>query len=244
MRLSAEDQRHVDAYLEYDALVGATDGGVLLTPKAYEALRETAASSDALLCFWVCVPTGLRCRAVGPFSRCLCSHTFREHRVFQQRQPAHAPPRGRQEQSQQQQALPQPVKCLVPGCSCPHYSFLPIQGSGDLRCRCKHSYRDHHAVTRRCLKCHPPARAAPSKKAPPASAGTTARNRSQKCVVFDSPTTCSCGSAYAVHETRFSFASEGGPLAKAATTQRTAVPMGGLTGTHELRSEGAGARFF
>lgn len=38
MRLSAEDQRHVDAYLEYHALVGGTDGGRLLSPEVWQRL--------------------------------------------------------------------------------------------------------------------------------------------------------------------------------------------------------------
>lgn len=69
IRVSAEDQRHVDAYLEYHALVGATDGGRLLSfevSRQLQALTSTRRhhlSSPSLL---------LRC----PVSVCICKHIY------------------------------------------------------------------------------------------------------------------------------------------------------------------------
>ncbi|KAL8269819.1 hypothetical protein Esti_006233 [Eimeria stiedai] len=269
MRLTAEDQRQLDAYLEYSALVGRTDGGRLLSPEEYEGLREKAAAAAAhpLRCAWVCVPTGLHCRVVGPFSRCLCRHSFREHDVLQ------LPPLSTSSSSssmQQQEERELRVACKVPRCACPQFTFIPIQGSADLRCRCKHSYVDHHPAAHRCLKCGssnstrgPPS--APgggpllSKRGPRsatggartaagarihAGGGLPSSKRPQVCEGFDSPMKCSCGKSFALHETRFWFAShtqggahsKGGPPGAPGRMRmhQNLIPMGGLTSLVDL----------
>ncbi|KAL8431964.1 hypothetical protein Efla_002801 [Eimeria flavescens] len=265
MRFTAEDQRHLDAYLEYDALVGRTDGGRLLSPEEYAAVREKAAAAAAnpLRCAWVCVPTGLHCRLVGPFSRCLCQHSFREHDVLQP--PPNSSSSSSSSSSMDQEELLR-VRCKVPRCRCPHFTFIPVQGSADLRCKCKHSFVDHNPATLRCSKCsvsRGPSSASrgPRSKQPlrgslAASGGPPVRGP-QTCEGFDPPMRCSCGKAFAFHETRFWFDKEGQPAGRAALggpggaamgapqgaprphaktrmQPRQLVPMGGITSLVDL----------
>lgn len=35
------------------------------------------------------------------------------------------------------------VKCKSTGCKCPTYTYIPVQGSQDFKCSCKHSYQQH-----------------------------------------------------------------------------------------------------
>ncbi|KAL8430082.1 hypothetical protein ACSSS7_006160 [Eimeria intestinalis] len=211
MRFTAEDQRHLDAYLEYNALVGQTDGGRLLSTE----LPNSSISSSSSM--------------------------------------------------QQQEERELRVACKVPRCACPHFTFIPIQGSADLRCRCKHSFVDHHPATRRCLKCSDSTRGPPSasrggpllskRGGPPSAAGARAAPGARThagvvgppssggppvCEGFDSPMKCSCGKSFAMHETRFWFDSDnqGAPHAKRGPPPRAPgqrrmhqnlVPMGGLT---------------
>lgn len=218
----------------------------LLLPASqdYEALRAkaTAAAATPLRCAWVSVATGLKCRMAGPFSRCMCDHSFREHDVLQL--PASDPP---QQQEQQEEEANIQVKCKVPGCRCAHYTFIPVQGSADLRCRCKHSYRDHNPTTRQCLKCAASASKGCSPKGPPSMAAQVGGKRkgaplssksssASGCPEgFSPPIRCACNAAYGLHETRFWFdrqpmlsrGSAGGAVA--AVKAPNIIPMGGMT---------------
>jgi hypothetical protein len=62
---------HIDAFVEYDMLVGESDGGVALSEKAYNALKKKAdaANADRLFVTWRHLPTGMDCVNVGPSSR-------------------------------------------------------------------------------------------------------------------------------------------------------------------------------
>ena len=53
---------------------------------------------------------------------------------------------------------------------------MPVQGSYDIKCLCKHSYRDHNVKTKKCLKC-------------------------KKCKCFTSRWSCSCTLKYDQHKT-------------------------------------------
>ena len=59
------------------------------------------------------------------------------------------------------------------------YHISLIDGSSDLKCLCKHSYRDHNCNSRKCQK-----------------AGC-------KCTKFNSKHGCACGLVYNDHETVF-----------------------------------------
>lgn len=68
------------------------------------------------------------------------------------------------------------IKCKVRGCKCKCFYYIPVHGSYDFKCLCKHSYRLHDPVTRKCTKCN-------------------------KCQKFTSKWSCSCGLKFDQHKT-------------------------------------------
>ncbi|PHJ22684.1 protein fam221a isoform x1 [Cystoisospora suis] len=237
IRLSESDLRHVDAYFEYRNLVGDTDGGQLLSQQEYEALRTraAAASRNPLRVSWRNVANGLDCRLVGPSSSCLCGHRLRDHDWMASETKA--------------------VKCRMRGCPCPLFEFIPVQGSQDIKCRCKHSYLEHNVVTRQCRRCS--ASSTSSKPGVPAftkkrdtggssSVGPSSRqpqpgrvaegnkvNSTKTCTGFTPCYTCSCGSAFGAHQTVFEKAEErlarGEPDPACGAQGSSLVPTGGLS---------------
>lgn len=69
----------------------------------------------------------------------------------------------------------QNVKCKNPKCKCQRFEYIPVHGSYDFKCLCKHSYRDHNCKNKSCTKC--------------------------ACSCFDSTWSCSCGLKYNQHKT-------------------------------------------
>lgn len=149
--------RHVDAYFEYRQLVGDSDGGRLLDEAQYEALREKAADPNRRVwVHWVEANTGLECKAIGPNSRCFCGHGYREHSWADYPETLE-------------------LRCKMAGCPCSTFNYMPVRGSGDLKCSsCRRSFEDHDARTRKCKG----ARAS-----------------------FASSYSCSCNSTYDMHRT-------------------------------------------
>lgn len=68
------------------------------------------------------------------------------------------------------------IPCKAPGCRCRKYEYIPVHGSYDFKCLCKHSYRIHNVKTRKCNKC-------------------------TKCQGFTSKWSCSCNLKYDQHKT-------------------------------------------
>lgn len=201
LMLNKDACRHVDAYLEYRQLVGDTDGGRLLPEAEYEALRERAADpSRRVWAHWVENSSGLECKAMGPSSKCFCGHLYREH-------------------SWDEYPETQRLSCKMRGCSCAEFHYVPVKGSGDLRCSgCRQSYLDHDPRTRKCKK-----------------AG--------KSSVFMSSWSCACRRTYDEHSTIVQTNAEreasgkltNAPWMEAAT--RSGLPtahMGGIGGFTSL----------
>ena len=69
------------------------------------------------------------------------------------------------------------VFCKRPKCVCPTFSHVPVFGSNDFKCLCKHSYTEHDPISKKCIK------------------GMCGCNK------FSSAWTCSCGSKYGEHIT-------------------------------------------
>lgn len=149
--------KHIDAYFEYRQLVGDSDGGRLLPESEYEALRARAADpSRRVWAHWVESSSGLECKSMGPSSMCFCGHRYREHAW---------------------DAFPETgaLKCKMRGCSCADFSYVPVRGTGDVKCSaCKQSYLDHDPRTKRCKKGR---------------------------ATFASSYSCSCNSTYDMHKT-------------------------------------------
>lgn len=122
---------------------------------------------------WRNMETGLDCKAIGPQSMCLCTHRYNEHDWgdFENRR----------------------VRCKMPGCGCKCFSYVPVRGSGDLKCsHCKRSYTEHNPMTHGC---------------PSGDGGT-----------FTSDHICSCTSTYAKHRTIFESRTERIQAGRAVTS--------------------------
>ena len=96
---------------------------------------------------------GNDCKAIGPATKCFCDHRYKEHDFYN-------PVNGM-------------IKCKTPQCPCKHFYYIPVHGSQDFKCICKHSYTDHKKVTKACNNC--------------------------ACKKFDSSWSCSCKLKFPQH---------------------------------------------
>jgi len=160
LHISQDARPHIDAYFEYYQMVGESDNGRLMAEADYEALRQKAADpSRRLWVHWVQEDSGLECKAIGPSSLCFCEHRYREHNWADY-------PETRK------------LECKMAGCPCAAFHYVPVRGSGDLKCSsCRQSFRDHDKKTKMCS----------------GSKGRSAR--------FTSSYSCSCNSTYDRHAT-------------------------------------------
>mmetsp|Transcript_12959 Transcript_12959/g.9382 ORF Transcript_12959/g.9382 Transcript_12959/m.9382 type:complete len:137 (-) Transcript_12959:270-680(-) len=122
---------------------------------------------------------------------CFCGHRYKEH-FFDN-------------------VVDRKIYCRTAKCPCKMYSLVPIFGSQDLKCLCKHSYTEHHPNTRKCLN-----------------------KKGCRCVQFDSKHGCGCNQVYNDHETVFESREEremsGRPVdPKWMQEQNMIAGMGGLT---------------
>jgi hypothetical protein len=118
---------HVDAYADYNLLVGESDGGSALPQKKYDALIRKAIeiheNGARLYVFWRNIETSMDCHTVGGSTRCSCLHTYKSHAWYA--------------------TTSKKVRCRVPGCKCPCFDYITARGSRFLRCDCKHENEDH-----------------------------------------------------------------------------------------------------
>lgn len=151
--------KHIQAYIEYQNTVGSYDNGKLMSEKEYEEFKQKmqANSKNRVFLSWR-NQKGLDCKFIGPASMCFCGHRYKDHEYLN--------PKNKK------------VICRQPKCSCPCFNHVPVFGSNDFKCLCKHSYTLHDPVTKKCTK------------------GMCGCN-----VRFASSYTCSCGSKYGEHTT-------------------------------------------
>ena len=157
LTLASDAQNHVQAYLDYVAITGDTSDNVM-TEKEFDEFKKNMRTNakNRLYVNWVS-PDGLECKAIGPSSKCFCDHRFKEHNTLFN-------PKAKTQGS-------------CKSCKCPSFNYIPIYGSQDFKCGCKHSYLDHDKNAKKCLKC--------------------------KCTCFSSSWSCSCGYKYMDHTTIF-----------------------------------------
>ena len=115
------------------SIVGDDDNGQLFTEREYEDYKQTVADArlnHRLYCSWRNTALGLDCRQIGPSSQCFCTHRYRQHATdnWETRE----------------------VHCKVAGCECRVFEYLPIRGSQEARCHCKHAHDQHSPRTKRC----------------------------------------------------------------------------------------------
>ena len=73
--------KHVQAYIEYEQIVGGADGGKLMSEAEFEAYKAKVreARKNRLYVHWRNKVTGQDCKAIGPASQCFCGHRFKDH---------------------------------------------------------------------------------------------------------------------------------------------------------------------
>ena len=149
----------------FNSIVGDTDGGVLLSEKEFLKRKKKALEDqkNRVYVTWI-NSQGLECRAIGPSSKCFCGHKFRDHDGCNKQKKVH---------------------CKMAKCKCKQFEYIPIRGSQDLKCHCKHSYKLHDIVTRKCTKRHP------------------VKGTCQNCHGFTSSFGCACGEPFSSHYTLF-----------------------------------------
>lgn len=155
--IAKENEKHIQAYLEYKKIVGDDDNGKLMSEAEFEAYKKKVAEArkNHLYVYWV-NEKGFECKAIGPESMCFCGHRYKNHNF--------------------DNVKTKKVNCKQAKCKCPLYEYVPVYGSNDVKCLCKHSYSLHDNNTRKCSKC-------------------------QNCQKFGSKFTCNCTSTYDDHKT-------------------------------------------
>lgn len=129
--LDSKAAQAVQAYIEYENIVGAADGGKMLSPDEYEEFKKHVAAQRAnrLFVYWT-NSQALECKTIGPFSKCFCDHRYKDHLT--------------------DNVKSKKVPCKAPKCKCRHFNYVPIYGSNDLKCLCKHSFKEHDPSSKKC----------------------------------------------------------------------------------------------
>ena len=136
-RLHMDNQaaRHVQAYLEYDAIVGDDDNGKMMSEQEFEEYKARVREKRAnrLYVHWRNMETGQDCKAIGPASQCFCGHRFKQHNF--------------------DNVETKKVDCKDKQCKCKLFDYIPVFGSQDFKCyTCKHSCHEHDPVTKKCKR--------------------------------------------------------------------------------------------
>ena len=115
----ADAAASINAYAEAQFLTGQTTRPSLgeLTRRALRIHQQR----HRLFVFWEC--GGHECHAVGPATRCFCSHSYSSHAWYE--------------------TDTKRVGCRVDGCRCGCFSYVPGRGSTHIRCACKHGHSEH-----------------------------------------------------------------------------------------------------
>ena len=124
----------IDAYFEANLLTGQASHPPLeeLTRRALKIKDE----NSRLYVHWTSDAAGVECQAIGPATRCFCTHSYSSHAWYE--------------------TGSKKVKCRVDGCSCECFSYVPGRGSTHLRCGCKHEHHEHRTARGTPTKCQHP----------------------------------------------------------------------------------------
>ena len=124
----------IDAYFEANLLMGQASHPPLeeLTKRALKIKEENA----RLFVHWTSPNAQTECNAVGPATRCFCSHSYSSHAWYE--------------------TSTKRVKCRVDGCNCTCFSYVPGRGATHLRCSCKHEHHEHRTADGRPGPCQHP----------------------------------------------------------------------------------------
>jgi hypothetical protein len=132
--INKDTQKHIQAYIDYHNIVGDDDGGKMMSEKEFDAYKKKVAEArkNHLYVYWINAK-GFECKAIGPESMCFCGHRYKSHNFDNVKN--------------------KKVTCKTAKCKCPLYNYVPVYGSNDVKCLCKHSYSFHDVITKKCGKC-------------------------------------------------------------------------------------------
>ena len=115
LHIGGDAARHVQAYLEYEAIVGNDDGGKMMSEAEFEAYKARVRDSrkNRLYTNWRNMQTGADCKAIVPSSQCFCGHRYKEHNF--------------------DNVQDKNVSCKDKRCKCKLFSYIPV-------CKCPLSF--------------------------------------------------------------------------------------------------------
>lgn len=78
--MDSQAAKHIQAYIEYDRIVGNADGGQMMSEEEFEAYKAQVreARKNRLYVTWRNAD-GVDCKNIGPASQCFCGHRYKEH---------------------------------------------------------------------------------------------------------------------------------------------------------------------
>ena len=78
--MNSDASKHVQAYLEYEQIVGNADGGKMMNEKEFEEFKESVreARKNRLYVKYR-NSDGVDCKSIGPASQCFCGHRYKDH---------------------------------------------------------------------------------------------------------------------------------------------------------------------
>jgi len=79
--MDGQAAKHVQAYIEYEQIVGGADNGKMMSEVEFEAYKNKVkeARKNRLYVSWRHKKTSQDCRTIGPASSCFCGHKFKRH---------------------------------------------------------------------------------------------------------------------------------------------------------------------
>ena len=143
----------LDAYINYQKHGGESQFGPF-TSKTNKLLLKSLTTSKKYYIHWT-NKKNKDCKLLLTSTKCFCNHRLKQHSYL-------SPDKNRK------------IKCLAQNCKCRHFYYIPVHGSQDFKCSCKHSYEVHKNISKKCRKCD--------------------------CARFKSNWSCSCGMKFGEHE--------------------------------------------
>ncbi len=147
VQIGADAQKDIQAYIDYykyihlpesdnNSIVGNDDNGKMMSEAEFEEYKKKVrgARANRLYVSWRNTK-GIDCKMIGPSSTCFCGHRYRDHTL--------------------DNVDTRDIHCKVKKCICPLFNYVPVYGSNDLKCLCKHSFKFHDPLSRKCLTVFP-----------------------------------------------------------------------------------------
>ena len=124
----------IDSLYEANLLMGQAN-----TPDLEELTRKALqikSKGTRLYVYWTTPVARTECQAIGPATRCFCTHSYSSHVWYE--------------------TDSKRIRCRVDGCKCSCFSYVPGRGGTHLRCACTHEHHEHRKPDGRPTACKHP----------------------------------------------------------------------------------------